>query len=81
MSKRHKPMPTQTFPATITGFSHDGRGIASINGKVTFLRGGLAGEEVEFLYKKKHRQFDVGRPDQRLSAQGKAWRKIRRSQI
>jgi 23S rRNA (uracil1939-C5)-methyltransferase len=44
----------------ITKLSHDGRGIAVINGKVTFLHGGLPGEHIEFFYLKKHAKYDEG---------------------
>ncbi|MFT3742380.1 MAG: 23S rRNA (uracil(1939)-C(5))-methyltransferase RlmD [Gammaproteobacteria bacterium] len=50
----------QTVLAQVTGLSHEGRGIASVNGKVTFLRGGLPGEQVEFQYLKRRSQFDEG---------------------
>lgn len=44
----------------ITGFSHDGRGIAHIANKIIFLAGGLPNEEVEFNYTKKHTNYDEG---------------------
>src|SRR3990167_5590590 len=47
-------------PANVTRLSHDGRGIASINGKVTFIRGALAEEEVLFRYTRTKSQFDEG---------------------
>ncbi len=46
--------------AKVTRLSHDGRGIASIDGKVTFIRGALADEEVLFRYTRKKSQFDEG---------------------
>src|SRR5262245_6531422 len=46
--------------AEITRLSHDGRGIANVNGKITFLHGGLPGEQVEFIYLKKHSKYDEG---------------------
>lgn len=44
--------------ATISALSHEGRGIAHIEGKTTFIEGALPGEEVEFRYTKHHRQYD-----------------------
>ncbi|OUR93832.1 hypothetical protein A9Q81_15055 [Gammaproteobacteria bacterium 42_54_T18] len=44
--------------STIEKLSHDGRGIARIEGKTTFVDGGLAGESVEFRYVKCHGRYD-----------------------
>lgn len=49
------------YSAVIETLSHDGRGIARIDGKTTFLTGGLPGETVQFHYLSRHRQFDEGR--------------------
>lgn len=46
--------------ANITGLSHEGRGVAMINGKTTFLQGGLVDEAVEFHYVKFRNKFDEG---------------------
>lgn len=47
--------------AVIEKLSHDGRGIARIEGKTTFIRGALPDETVEFEILKRKRDFDEGR--------------------
>ncbi|WP_419421159.1 23S rRNA (uracil(1939)-C(5))-methyltransferase RlmD [Legionella sp. D16C41] len=47
--------------AQIEKFSHDGRGIARINGKITFIEGALPGETVSFQYTKIKKDFDEGK--------------------
>ncbi|MCW8443738.1 23S rRNA (uracil(1939)-C(5))-methyltransferase RlmD [Fluoribacter gormanii] len=49
---------TQT--AQIDNLSHDGKGIARINGKATFIQGALPGELVEFQYTRIKKDFDEG---------------------
>lgn len=51
----------------ITGLSHEGRGIAHVQGKTTFLAGGLPGESVEFIYLKRRSQLDEGQVTRLLS--------------
>ena len=46
--------------AVVTRLSHDGRGIAHINGKATFIRGALADETVMFRYTRTKSQYDEG---------------------
>ena len=40
--------------------SHDGRGVARVEGKVVFIDGALPGEEVSFRYTRKRGRFDEG---------------------
>lgn len=47
-------------PAEIIDLAHDGRGIARINGKVTFIAGALPGERVRFHLTRHGRQADEG---------------------
>ena len=65
MSKRptSKPLPKQSVSATITSFAHDGRGVAHVDGKATFIHGALPGEQVDFVYTGIHRDYDEGRVD------------------
>jgi 23S rRNA (uracil1939-C5)-methyltransferase len=44
--------------ATITNLSHDGRGVARIDNKATFVSGALLGERVVLKYLKRHRNYD-----------------------
>lgn len=42
----------------VESFNHDGRGVARVQGKVTFIDGALPGEDVRFRYLNKHRHYD-----------------------
>jgi len=44
--------------AHINSVTHDGRGIAAVEGKKVFVSGALAGEEVRFQRRKSRRNFD-----------------------
>lgn len=60
MARRRKKLDTQEYPATIRGLSHEGRGIADVNGKTTFIFNALPEENVHFRYTKKRNQFCEG---------------------
>jgi 23S rRNA (uracil1939-C5)-methyltransferase len=53
--KRHRREPET---ARIDSVTHDGRGIAAIDGKKVFVAGALLGEEVLFQRRKSRRNFD-----------------------
>ncbi|WP_150465068.1 23S rRNA (uracil(1939)-C(5))-methyltransferase RlmD [Francisella sp. SYW-2] len=57
-SRRHKKPQEGVFEAEIIAFSHDGRGIAKVNGKTTFIPFTLAGEVVKFEYTFTKAKFD-----------------------
>lgn len=42
----------------VESLSHDGRGIAHIDGKVVFVEGGLPGEQVEIRFLRRYRRYD-----------------------
>ncbi|WP_133129678.1 23S rRNA (uracil(1939)-C(5))-methyltransferase RlmD [Legionella yabuuchiae] len=68
MTKRRKRLPSTPFTTTIERFSHDGRGIARIDGKATFIEGALPGETVSFQYLRQKKDFDEGRVIEILAA-------------
>lgn len=53
--------------AHITSLSHDGRGIAHVNGKTTFIENALPDEEVGFNYLHQHAKYDEGKATSVLS--------------
>ena len=48
-------------PATIESFTHDGRGVAHVNGKAVFIDEALPGEQVEFTYTDSRKDFAEGK--------------------
>ena len=61
MSRGRKKLPAEPLSATIDSLSHEGRGIARINGKTVFIQGALPGEQIRFVYTRRRGQFDEGR--------------------
>jgi len=60
--KRTKAKPDATPQrAHIENLSHDGKGVARINGKATFIQGALPNETVDFQYIRVKKDFDEGR--------------------
>ena len=62
MARRRKgpKLPSEPVRAHIDDLSHDGKGVAHIDGKTVFIEGALKGEEVDFIYVEKKRNYDVG---------------------
>lgn len=60
MSRKKLKLPQEPQLAHIETLSHDGRGIAHLQGKTIFISGALAGEEVMFTYTNKRSRFDEG---------------------
>ena len=58
-----KKLPGGSFDAVIEALSHDGRGVANVNGKTTFIHGDLPGEKVSFHYSRVQRRYDEGAAD------------------
>lgn len=58
---RKKPLPTTPIKVTIESLTHDGRGVAHVDGKVVFIDEALPTEEVEFLYTEIRKDYAEGR--------------------
>lgn len=65
---RRQKLPQEAVTAEIESLSHDGRGIARIDGKTVFVDGALAGETVAFQYSRLHKKYDEGRTVEVVSA-------------
>ncbi|MES2491009.1 MAG: 23S rRNA (uracil(1939)-C(5))-methyltransferase RlmD [Pseudomonadota bacterium] len=60
-NRRQKTLPVGEFSAEIVDLIADGRGVARINGKATFIADSLPGEIVRFKYTRTGRDLDEGR--------------------
>lgn len=58
--RRRQSLPDTEFETHITALSHEGRGVAQIDGKATFLFGGLPDEDVRFRYTRQRASYDEG---------------------
>ena len=56
------------FETDITDLTHDGRGVAHVNGKAVFVAGALAGERVRAKFSGKHRHYDEATVEEVLQA-------------
>ncbi|MCU7904673.1 MAG: 23S rRNA (uracil(1939)-C(5))-methyltransferase RlmD [Candidatus Thiodiazotropha sp. (ex Epidulcina cf. delphinae)] len=66
--RRRKQLPTEPVEAEIESLTHDGKGVAHIEGKATFIHGSLPGERVRFRYSGRRRRYDEGRVIEVLNA-------------
>lgn len=56
--RRRQKLPTDPIVLDIEKLSHEGRGIAHLDGKVVFVEEALPGEQVSALYTQKREKFD-----------------------
>ncbi len=56
--RRRKKLPQEPIACDITGLSHEGRGIARLDGKTQFVDGALPGEKVIAQYTERRAKFD-----------------------
>ena len=57
---RRRVVPAGEFTADIVDLDHDGRGVARVEGKVTFIAGALPGERVRYKLSRTTRDVDEG---------------------
>lgn len=55
-----RKLPVGELTVAIDSLSHDGRGVAHVEGKAVFLPGALPGEQVSFKYRRRQRRYDEG---------------------
>jgi len=60
-ARRKRKLPVDPVAVHVDDLSHDGRGVARLDGKAVFIDGALPGEDVEFVYTAKRRKHDEGR--------------------
>lgn len=65
---RKKKLPANTVTATIQSLTHDGRGVAYVDGKATFIDEALPGETVEFSYTDIRKDYAEGKMAKVLAA-------------
>ncbi len=58
--RRRQRLPQEPVVATIESLSHEGRGIARIEGKTVFVDNALPGETVRLRYRSVGKRFDAG---------------------
>lgn len=58
--QNRRPVSTVPVDADIERLSHEGRGVARVEGKTVFVDGALSGERVRFRYTSRHNQYDEG---------------------
>ncbi len=68
--RRKQKLPREPVEAQATSLSHDGRGVARIDGKATFIHGALPDERIMFRYTRKRKNHDEGETVEVLQASG-----------
>ena len=64
MPRRRQSLPKQPVAASILDLTHEGVGVARVEGKTVFIDQALPGEDVHFLYTQRKRNYDHGKLQQ-----------------
>ena len=64
---KKKKLPEQPVVVSIESLSHDGRGVAHVDGKVVFIDEALPGEKLEFIYTDSRRDYAEGKVHKLIS--------------
>ena len=66
--RRRQKLPTDPIVLDIEKLSHEGRGIAHLDGKVVFVEEALPGEQISALYTQRRESFDQAKTNEVLRA-------------
>ena len=64
MSRRRSPLPKEPVAASVTDLTHEGAGVARVEGKTVFITQALPDEDVHFVYTQRKRNYDHGKLQQ-----------------
>ncbi|MBI1421906.1 MAG: 23S rRNA (uracil(1939)-C(5))-methyltransferase RlmD [Gammaproteobacteria bacterium] len=63
MSRRRVSLPKDPVAAHVVDLTHEGVGVARVDGKTVFIDRALPGEDVHFIYTQRKRNYDHGKLD------------------
>lgn len=66
--RRRPSLPTEPVQAQIIDLTHEGDGVARVDGKTVFISGALPSEDVRFVYTERKRNYDRGKLVEILNA-------------
>jgi len=64
---KKRKLPEGSVKVTIESFTHDGRGVAHVDGKAVFIDEALPGEELEFIYTDSRKDYAEGKVETLLT--------------
>lgn len=64
---KKRKLPEDSVQVTIESFTHDGRGVAHVEGKAVFIDEALPGEQLEFIYTDSRKDYAEGKVETLLT--------------